>query len=33
MGEQVRLDFLKVLPSIKLVLIKDADLDFQKGAL
>lgn len=31
MEEQVLLDLLKVLLSIKFVLIKDADLDFQKG--
>lgn len=32
MEEQALLDLLKVLLSIKFVLIKDADLDFQKGA-
>lgn len=32
MEEQVLLDLLKVLLSIKFVLIRDADLDFQKGA-
>ena len=31
-AEQVLLDLLKVLLSIKFVLIKDADLDFQRGA-
>lgn len=29
--DKVLLDLLKVLLSIKFVLIKDADLDFQKG--
>lgn len=32
MEEQVLLDLLKVLLSVEFILIKDADLDFQKGA-
>lgn len=31
--EQVLLDLLKVLLSLKFVLIKDADLDFQKSVM